>query len=113
MTKKNLVLSSAIAALVTAGFAANSVSAYAGDEPAKSTEPAAEKHSCKSHKKGKKCDCDKKDCDGKHCGTTKDKDSCKSKGSCHSKGGDAEKAADEKPADAKPAEAAPAATEKK
>jgi len=80
MTKRNLVLSSAIAALVSAGFAANSVSAFAEESAAKPEAPAA-KHDCKSHKKGKHCDCKKKHCKGDHCKATKD--GCDAKEGCH------------------------------
>ena len=80
MTKRNLVLSSAIAALVSGGFAANSMSAFAEEPAAKSETPAA-KHDCKSHTKGKHCDCKKKNCKGDHCKATKD--GCDGKDGCH------------------------------
>ena len=117
MTKRKLVLSSAIAALVSASFAANSISAFA-DEPAANVEHPVAKHGKKTNKKCKHCK--KKDCKDKECGKKgscegkTDKNGCegkKAKGSCESKDGchessEAPKSEAPKPVEAeKPAEA--------
>jgi hypothetical protein len=81
MTKRNLILTSAVAALVSAGFVGNSVSAFAHESG--DGEHAA-KHGCKG-KKGKHCDCKKKNCTGKGCAAKEGCDAKKAKASCEGK----------------------------
>jgi hypothetical protein len=88
MIQRKLILSSAIAAIVTAGFAINPASSFA-DEPV-TTEKSAEKPG--AHKKH--CSCKEKGCTGTKC-AAKSKDGCNDKHGCHEKAEKKEKGSTE------------------